>query len=65
MAQKFGGPVLKGGGPILVSPNFVKFYLFFILTYPENFMCPAPVVKTFNFGGPVLKEISHFGTPKL
>ena len=45
---------------MLVSPNFVKFYLFFIFANPENFMCLASVVKKFEFWLPRLE-----GTPNL
>ena len=34
---------------MLVPPNFVKFYLFFILAYAENFICLSSVVKKFEF----------------
>ena len=45
MVKKFevGGLVL-GEPPILVNPNFVRFYLFFIFANPENFMCLACVI---------------------
>ena len=45
--KKFGGPV--GGGH---NFNTSKFYLFFILTYPENFMCLSHVVKHLTLAAP-------------
>ena len=41
---------------MLVRPNFVKFYLFFIFAYPENVMCLACVVKKFEFRRSRLRE---------
>ena len=38
--QNFGDHV-SGESPILVPPNFVKFYLFLTFAYPENFTCPS------------------------
>ena len=38
MFQKFKNLEPRLRGPILVPPNFVKFYLFFILAYAENVM---------------------------
>ena len=38
--QNFGGPV-SGKSPTLVTISFVKFYLFLIFTYTENFVCLA------------------------
>ena len=35
-----GGPV-GGRPPILIPPIFVKFYLFLIFAYSENFICLA------------------------
>ena len=37
---------------ILEPPNFVKFYLFFISAYAENFVSSISWVKSLNFGGP-------------
>ena len=44
--QNFGGPVSEEP-LVLVNPIFVKFYLFFIFTYCENFVGLAWVVKKF------------------
>ena len=38
------------GASILVPPNFVKFYLFFIFTYLKNFRCLASQKKKLNLG---------------
>ena len=48
------------GAPILEPQNFVKFYLFFIFAYPENFMYLVCVVKKIELWRPRLK-----GTPTL
>ena len=41
-------PLFAGDPFILVAPNFVKFYLFVIFAYSENFMCLACMVKQFE-----------------
>ena len=51
--------------PILIFPNFVKFYLFFIFAYPKHFMRLACVVKNLNFGGSVWEGKSYCGTPNF
>ena len=51
----FGGPV-GGVPPILICPNFVKFYLFFMFLNPKNFMCLACVVRKFDFWRPHLRR---------
>ena len=50
---------------LLVRPNFVKFDLFFISAYPENFMCLAWVVKKLKFWRPRLRGTPHFDMPKF
>ena len=55
-AQNFGGPV-SGESPILVTPNFVRFYLFFVFAYSEKFMCLMRVVEKLQFWR------THFGGP--
>ena len=50
---------------MLVPPNLVKFFLFFIFASPENFMCLACVVKKFEFWLPCLEGTPQFGTPKF
>ena len=52
------------GAPILVPPNFFKFYLF-ILAVAKKLMCTASVVKKFEFWQPCFGGNPHFGTPKL
>ena len=47
----FGGSVCEE--PPFWAQNFANFYLFFILTYPENFLRLAEVVNSSNFGGSV------------
>ena len=49
------------------SPHFgnPKFYLFFILTYAENFTCLAWVFKKFQFRQPCLWGKPIFGTLKF
>ena len=42
-----------GGFPILVSPNFVKFYFPVMFTYLKNFMCLIKKLKSLNFVEPV------------
>ena len=49
------------GPPILVPQ---KIFLFLILTYPENLMCPAWTIKKFEFWHPGLRG-PHCGTPKF
>ena len=59
-----GSPVCGVGlPPILISPNFVKFYLFFIFVNPKNFMCLAYVVRKFDFWQPHLRGNPNFGIP--
>ena len=40
-------PLFWGAPPLSVPPNFAKYYLFFMFTYLENFMCLALKVKKF------------------
>ena len=49
---------------VLAPPNFVKFYLFFILVYAENFMRLAWVVKKFEFWRPCFWGNPPFWYPK-
>ena len=50
---------------MLVSPDLVKFYIFFIFAKPENFMYLASVVKKFEFWRSRLRGIPHFGNSKF
>ena len=61
-SSNFGRPVW-GVPPILIRPNFVKFYLFFIFANAKNFMCLACVVRKFDFWRPHLRGTPQFGTP--
>ena len=49
----FGGLCLRV--PHFVPPNFVIFYLSFIITYPKNFMY-LKGLKSLSFGGPRLEN---------
>ena len=53
---------LSWGGPSFCTS---KFYLFFILAYAENFMCPAPVFKKFEFRRPCFGGNTPLWYPKL
>ena len=57
--------LFEGEPPILIPQNFVKFDLFVIFAYSENFVCLAYVVKKFEFFPPRLRGTPHFATPKL
>ena len=73
LARSNGPKVQKSGGPVqeicsvtskLLPPNFVKFYLWFVLAYPENFMCLASVVKQFEFWRPRFRRNPPFWCPQ-
>ena len=50
------------GSLILVLQNFVKFYLFFMFSYIQNFVCPAQKFEKFKFWRASFWENPHFGT---
>ena len=60
---EFWHPDLRGT-PIVVLPNFVKFY-FFIFAYFEKFYQSRVSGSVLNFGVLVWGEFFHFGTPKF
>ena len=49
----------------MVPPNFVKFFIFFVLAYPENFMRLAWVARKFEFWWPRLRGTLSLWYPQI
>ena len=49
----------------MVPPNFVKFFLSFIFTYSENFICSESKWLKFEFWHPCLRGIFSFWYPQI